>query len=39
MPDFKETEIIIPLPQKLNAPTQQQLERLQNHSIVELEMV
>ena len=39
MTDSKATEIIIPPPQKLNAPTQQQLERLQNHSIVELEMV
>jgi len=40
MPDFKEAEIIIPLPlSRLAAPTQQQLERLQNHSIVELEMV
>jgi DNA transposition AAA+ family ATPase len=39
MADPKATEIIIPPPQKLNVPTQQQLERLQNHSIVELEMV
>jgi DNA transposition AAA+ family ATPase len=39
MTNPKATEIIIPPSQKLNVPTQQQLERLQNHSIVELEMV
>lgn len=39
MVDFKEAEIIILPPQKPDAPSQQQLERLQNHSIVELEMV
>jgi DNA transposition AAA+ family ATPase len=41
MPDFTEAEIIIPPPptRGLDAPIQRQLERLQNHSIVELEMV
>ena len=41
MPDFTEAEIIISPPPTcgLDAPIQRQLERLQNHSIVELEMV
>lgn len=41
MPDPTKPEIIVPPPQasKLDVQTRQQIERLQNHSIVELEMV
>jgi len=41
MPDPTKPEIIVPPPRtsKLDSPTRQQIERLQNHSIVELEMV
>lgn len=41
MPDHTKPEIIVPPSQtsKLDSQTQQQIERLQNHSIVELEMV
>jgi DNA transposition AAA+ family ATPase len=41
MPDSTPPEIIVPPPRssKMDVPTRQQIERLQNHSIVELEMV
>jgi DNA transposition AAA+ family ATPase len=41
MPEPTKPEIIVPPPRpaKLDLPTRQQIERLQNHSIVELEMV
>lgn len=37
--DFKIPEIIVPPQRSLHSPTQQQIERLQHHSIVELEAV
>ena len=37
--DSKKPEIIVPAQRSLHSPTQQQIERLQHHNIVELEAV